>query len=274
MHSLSLTASPRNQAAFTLIELLVVIVIIVTLVAISFPVMANMRKKGQMVTEINAGRQSATAFVARAAEFDGELLQGFQFSASVTFPNGDSVGGPEAQRYPWRLAPYLQWNANGVFAINDLQKLVVGMDQQSSAYRYQVSLAPALGMNAYCVGGYETATGPLAKNDVSTRLVQLERPLVTFISARTKTSAGGMKSGDMPGSHFVRPPVFSGVKWKTGAYDDSKAGLDYGNVDFRYHGKAVATFTDGSSRLLDIEEARDMRLWARNADTATYSVKP
>jgi len=36
----------------------------------------------------------------------------------------------------------------------------------------------------------------------------------------------------------------------------------------------VTSFTDGSVRMMDIDELRDMRLWARNADSATYSVKP
>ncbi len=273
---MKMSDTPRRNAAFTLVELLVVISIIAILGAIAFPVVQSIRKKGAMVTETNAARQSVAAYLSRAAEYEGELLPAFQFSASVDFPNGDAVGGPEAQRYPWRLAPYLQWNANGVFMINDLRKTVAGLDPQSSQYRYMVSLAPALGMNAYCVGGYQTASGSLAKTDVATRLAQVERAssLLTFVSARTKTSGSGTKDGDLAGSFFVRPPVFSGVKWKAGAFDASKAGLDYGNVDFRYNGKAVAAFLDGSTRLLSIDELRDMRLWARNAESATYSVKP
>ena len=94
-------------------------------------------------------------------------------------------------------------------------------------------------------------------------------------SSRTKTSASsGPSTGDIAGSFFVRPPVFSSIKWKTGAYDAKKASLDYGNVDFRHGRKAVTAFLDGSVRLLGIEELRDMRLWSRNADSENYVLRP
>lgn len=271
------THAPRNRISrhgFTLIELLVVIGIIALLAGIALPVVNNVQRKTRATVETNSARQIVAGYLAYAADNDGELLPGYLAGASVEFPNGDVGAGPEAERYPWRLAPYLQWNAD-IYMINDLQKSVASMDLQSTEYRYMVSLAPALGLNTYCVGGYQTATSTMAKNDVATRLGSLERPVVAFVSARTKTSAtSGAQSGDVAGSFFVRPPIFGGARWKTGAFDEKKASLDYGNVDFRHSGKAVTSFTDGSVRMLTIDELRDMRLWARNADSANYSVKP
>ena len=148
------------------------------------------------------------------------------------------------------------------------------MDPHSTEYRYMVSLAPALGLNTYCVGGYQTATTTLAKSDVATRLGSIERPIVAFISSRTKTSGTSGAQSVLAGSFFVRPPIFGGTKWKAGAFDTRKASLDYGNVDFRHSDKAVTAFPDGAVRMMDIEELRDMRLWARNADSPSYSVKP
>ena len=270
------TISGRNSSSrsgFTLIELLVVIGIIALLAGITLPVMNSVQRKTRATVEANSARQIVAGYLAYAADNDGELLPGYLAGASVEFPNGDVGAGPEAERYPWRLAPYLQWNAD-LYMINDLQKAVAKMDRNSTEYRYMVSLAPALGLNTYCVGGYQTATTTMAKNDVALRLGSIDRPLVAFVSARTKTSAtSGAQSGDVAGSFFVRPPIF-GTKWKTGAFDEKKASLDYGNVDFRHGGKAVTAFTDGAVRMLDIDELRDMRLWARNADSATYSVKP
>ena len=271
----NLPSSPRH--GFTLTELLVVIVIIALLAGISFPVVSMTRKNTRMVTEISAARQSVAAYLAYAAENDGELMPGFLAGATVQFPNGDTGSGPEAERYPWRLAPYLRWGVDGTFILDVNRESVNGKAIDSSEYRYMVSLAPALGLNTYCVGGYQSATSMMAKNDVATRLGQIEKPssVVAFISARTKTSSSsGPQSGDIAGSFYVRPPGFSSLKWKTGAFDAKNASLDYGNVDFRHSRKAVVSFMDGSVQVLGIEDLRDMRLWARNADSASYSVKP
>lgn len=263
-----------SRGGFTLIELLVVAGIIALLAAIVMPVMGSVQRKARAVTEINAARQIVAAYLARAADHDGELMPGYLAGSSITFPNGDTGAGPEADRYPWRLAPYLQWNA-GIYMINDAKKAVEGKDPQSTEYRYLVSLAPALGLNTYCVGGYQAPTKLFAENDVATRLAHVERPLLAFLSARTQSSATkGAQSGGLAGSFFVRPPIFGGMKWKAGDFDAKKPSLDYGNVDFRHGGKAVAAFLDGAVRLMTVDELRDMRLWARNADSPSYSVKP
>ncbi len=262
-----------SSRGFTLIELLVVVSIIAVLAGIAMPVMASVRRKSRESVEINSARQIMTAYIARAADNDGELLLGYQAGASVSFPNGDTGSGPEAERYPWRLAPYLQWNSD-LYMINDLKTSVQGKDRSSSDYRYTVSLAPALGLNTYCVGGYQTASSLMAQSEVARTLAQIQRPLVTFISSRTKTAASGSQSADLAGSFYVRPPVFAGLKWTAGKYDSTRASLDYGNVDFRHNKRAVTAFTDGSVQLMTIDDLRDSRLWARNADSATYSVKP
>jgi len=151
-----------SRSGFTLIELLVVIGIIAVLAGIALPVMNNVQRKTRATVEANSARQIVAGYLAYAADNDGELLPGYLAGASVEFPNGDVGAGPEAERYPWRLAPYLQWNAD-IYMVNDLQKTVASMDRGSTEYRYMVSLAPALGLNTYCVGGYQTATSTMAK---------------------------------------------------------------------------------------------------------------
>jgi prepilin-type N-terminal cleavage/methylation domain-containing protein/prepilin-type processing-associated H-X9-DG protein len=265
----------QSREGFTLLELLVVIVIIAVLMGIALPVATSVRNKARMTAEINAGRQLTAGYLSYAAENDGELMPGYLAGASVAYPNGDIAGGPEAERYPWRLAPYVSWNEN-VFLVNDARKAVQGMDTKSSNYRYFVSLTPSLGLNTYCVGGYQSSTGLLSPNDVATKIGQVEKlsNLVAFVSSRTKTSAGAAQSGDIAGSFYVRPPIYGATKWRAGNFDAKRASLDFGNVDFRHGRKAVVTFLDGSVRLMSIGELRDMRLWARTADTQNYTVRP
>jgi hypothetical protein len=53
--------------------------------------------------------------------------------------------------------------------------------------------------------------------------------------------------------------------------------MDYGWVDFRYDGKAVAAFLDGTVRMCGPEELADMRLWthaAIDANDPNYELAP
>ncbi|MEM1158871.1 MAG: type II secretion system protein [Verrucomicrobiota bacterium] len=256
-----------RRQGFTLIELLVTVTIVLILLGLAVIGGQKALETAKRTTEVNAARQLTQAYLLTAEDNNGVLMPAHQFGAVVEFPDGGVAGGPEASRYPWRLAPYLNWDVEKTMMINDASKGLDGLEQGSTSYRYAVSLAPALGINAYCVGGYYSMTKLFSPNDVTTRLLQSSRDLVLFTSARTSSGAV-----DLSGSWFVRPPRMGPMAWKSGDYDPSVPSLQYGNVDFRYNGKAVVSMTDGSVRLMSIDELRNMKLWARNADTADYAI--
>lgn len=267
---------PSSSAVFgfSLIELLIAVAVISVLSGTVLSVVQGSSNQARAAREIAAAKQLTAGYLIYAAEHDGELLKGYEENSSVTFPNGDLSAGPDANRYPWRLAPSIDWNIDGVYLVNDAKKAVEPYDPNSFNYRYQVSLTPALGLNAYCVGGYQSGGNFFCGDDVTTRLMQVDRPgsLIAFVSARTKTATGAY-TGTFAGSHYVRPPNLGGVKWKIGAFNSNAPSADFGNVDFRNAGKATVSFLDGSIRALAPEELRDMRLWTRNADSASYALK-
>lgn len=264
--------SSSRPSGFTLVELLIVVSIIGVLSGTALAVMRGATSRARTLREVAAARQATAGYLLYAADHDGELLLGYQEAGSIAYPNGDQSSGPEANRYPWRLAPSINWNIDGVYLVNEAKRAVEQYAPNSFMYRYQVSLTPALGLNAYCVGGYQSAGGMFCANDVTTRLAQAERPgsLVAFASARTKTAAGP-HTGDFAGSHYVRPPCLGGLRWASGAFDPNQASSDFGNVDFRNAGQATVAFLDGSVRMMTPDQLRDMRLWARNADSASYA---
>ena len=137
-----------------------------------------------------------------------------------------------------------------------------------------MSLHPALGLNAYCVGGYDdgSASGTF-QSDIVTHLSQAVRPanLIVFASARMKQSA---TDEEIAGHFLVKPPRLWRTKW-TLAFHENKPSSSFGNVAPRWDGKAVCTFLDGSVRMLDATELQDMRHWSNTAadrDDADFAV--
>ena len=259
-----------SSAGFTLLELLVAVAVVGVLSGTLLTVLRGVSGRGRSIREVAAARQVTAGYLLYASDHNGELLPGYEEAGSVTYPNGDTSSGPEANRYPWRLAPSIDWNIDGVYLVNDAKRSVEQYTPNTFMYRYQVSLTPALGLNAYCVGGYQNGGTMFCANDVTTRLGQVERGLIAFVSARTKTSAGAY-TGDFAGCHYVRPPILGGVRWASGPFDATRPSSDFGNVDFRNAGQATVSFLDGSVRMMTPGQLRDMRLWARNADSADYA---
>src|SRR5690348_9429546 len=89
----------NNSAAFTLIELLVVIAIIAIIAAILFPVFAQAREKGRMVSCLSNERQLGMGILQYSSDYD-EML-----------PIGDSGDGIDpTPRHTWRalILPYVK----------------------------------------------------------------------------------------------------------------------------------------------------------------------
>jgi len=255
-----------------MVEILVAVAIVAVLAGLSVMGAQAFLERGKQVKEVSSAKQIVSAYLTAATERNGVLLEGYKPDAEVRFPNGNVKTGVAAARYPWRLAPYLDWEAEKIFMVNEAAELLENVSSDSSDYVYNISVAPALGINAYLVGGYYNGTQLFAPGDVHTRLGQAERArIVAFVSERSNEGQGDSQ-GELNGSWFVRPPRLGPFRWQEGEYDPEAASLNFGNVDFRYNKKAVCAFLDGSTRLMDLESLRDMRLWSAYADSPDYSV--
>jgi len=271
--------------AFTLIELLAVIsttgILAVLFVGVSQKAILSANK----AREVNAARQLVTAFHAYAQENDGVYLSGMDYRAGtantpVYNTDGKLVTGHGAHRYPYRLGPYLGGEFDGTIFVNrNKQEILESAGGSSVMYDYYVSTFPALGMNIYCVGGVVRADGSvLNSTDCITRAAGMRGSILAFAS-------GGSGSGKSrrQGFSYVSPPTRENespicLRWQDpDAWTKNKDPMNFGWVDFRYDGKAVAAFLDGSVRMCSVAELRDMRLWNHNAldqDNPDYEIVP
>jgi prepilin-type N-terminal cleavage/methylation domain-containing protein len=236
----------HDTRAFTLIELLVVVAIIAVIAAIALPVLSGTRKRALLAAEIAAAKSVTAGLQMYSAENNGAVLPGFYTppSGQVADKDGNTIGGQEAKRYPWRLAPYLGFDVKKAFLASG-QKI-----QNPGELNYMVSLVPSLGMNTQWVGGDDRKSthpfNPRAarrffENGGVTRMSQVLSPsrMIAFISATYNDSRMG---GRQPGYFSVEYPAV--------------------NVDFRHaKDKALVVFLDGHTELLGRDELQNDRLW-------------
>lgn len=257
------------RRGFTLIEMLVSVTIIAILAGLAGAGTSAAMAKARTVREMNAARNLITAYTS-ATTNGGDLLPCYdEKAAPQEMPDGSVLTGQPIERYPYRLAEYLNYEIEGTFLVNDNHEVVKGLAADSSTYHYNVSLSPALGMNGYGVGGYFKDNNPYAA-EMLIRAEQSDRSggLIVFASAR-----GRIGSKTVAGNFYVTPPNMQGKRWNGGKFDENADPSRWGNVDFRHNGRAICAFLDGSVRLLNEDELRDMRRWSKNAaaeDKANY----
>lgn len=257
----------KKAKGFTLVELLVVIAILGLLAGLATPVLGRARKAGEQAAETSAAKNLITAYVAAAQDQNGILLQGFDEDGEATHANGTSfgVGSSEATRWPWRLAPYLNYQMEGSVLVNERASAV---DPMNPGHSYLVSASPSLGMNSYFVGGHENgqpAYNYSTNGTCVTRMAQAEKPsmLIVFCSARGIDPSRGR---NVDGYYYVTAPN-SSPRWPS-SYNPNASARSFGQVRMAYGGKAVTAQLDGSVSLLSFEELRDMRRWANGAAAA------
>lgn len=275
-----------KRRAFTLMELLVALAIIAIISTLIFGAVGKTRRSGAMAREISAGRQMAAAYLAATGDRDGQFLVGYAANETATDDRGNTVGNPASGRYPWRLAPYLQYQLRGVMLVNE-QEAICNLKNHSD-YVYRASAYPSFGINATYVGGNERmglipspATLRYYGQFVATRLAQVSQPgrLILFASARYSGEAaeGEHPSGEaQPGFHLLTPPRTQKIEWK-GSFDEKRAAEKFGFLDLRHNRRAVCVMLGGNVELLDEKQLQDMRYWsaqAADADDPEYLVKP
>jgi len=289
-------AGSLHHKGFTLVEVLVVIAIVGVLISILLPALGKARLLGRQTRELATGQQLMLAFAVYADDSKGYILPGYPPRAMVNGPvsvvdhAGVRLFNEEAQRYPWRIAPYLSYDFRGMYENSKvLAELRSGESSYSGygvSYAYIVSLFPSLGMNTAFVGGsdrhqeFDQSFRRVFGRVYVERLDEPRRPsvLMAFVSARTEPQSAVPFLGRPEGFFRVEPPRFAasqGRQWES-SYDKVAAypGLNSGFVSLRYGGKAVATHLDGHAAMLGWDELGDMQRWADQADGADWAFQP
>lgn len=245
---LLLPASIRLHGGFTLIELLVVISIIAVLAGLGHAAFSSAVDKAKMAAEIAAAKTLSTAYQAYAADNGGKFLSAYDKNAKgVLGADGKPLKFMLAGHgYAFRLAPYFNYAIDDTLLVSgnkqQIQKL--GYSPGHSLFDYIVSRHPSLGINQEFVGGIAGENNP----ETIRTTAQAASSIIAFVSAGSDGEAGFM-----PGYAYVGAPS---------APDNFKL------VDARHSGKAVVAFLDGSTRLMTIDELKDMRLWSLRAAQA------
>jgi len=239
-----------SASAFTLVELLVCVAIIGLLVGLGNAGYQKAASASRQGVEISAARNLGLALQSYSQDNDGLILPGYldPRDARVAEARNDK-GQPispshAAQRYPWRLLPYMNYQVRGGIWVNKLASQI----PDSDPYRdYLVSLVPTLGMNSTYIGG--DARNIQAPGLCITRMSRVAQPskLIAFASGQYEDP----NYGKLEGYFEVLPP--------TGG-SSAKAGLSA-----RYGGKAVAVMLDGHAEALTWDQLKDMRRWCNEA---------
>lgn len=287
----------HRAVGFTLIELLVVIAIIALLMAIMLPALGKAKQMGRQAQELVSAQQVMLALTMYGNDYRDAVPPGYAPASWVNAPGGSMVvlddagnrlSGGEAQRFPWRIAPYLDNNLQALYQDRAfLGRLKERADYYSGlgiTHAYVVSLFPALGMNVVFVGGsdrhaqFGQAFQRLYGRVHVARLDEVHRPteLAAFVSARSSELAQLPGESKLEGFYRVEPPFFApheGRRWAlTYEQRPEDPGVNSGFVSLRHGGKAVAAFLDGHAGLASWEKLQDMRMWANGADRPDWTI--
>lgn len=236
----------KYARGFTLIELLTVISIIITLAVLSFIGYSKYIQSAERGKELHAARVLMAGFHAFAADNGGRIIKAMDNNPGKVLDNrGKPVMSHAAKRWPWRLAPYFDYNVDTLLVNNKK-----AAPENEPMYSYLVTVFTTLGMNGTFVGGkYGTGMSPdnprsKRGNFCVTTIAQPHKPsqLIVFASAK-------MDGAPNPGCFDVCAPGFGAT----------------GEVDYKYGDKAVVAYFDGHVELNDEEQLKDMRRWSNLA---------
>lgn len=282
-----------RRHAFTLVELLIVIGIIGLLISILLPALSAARKSAQH-TRLCAGlREVMLGYTQYHIDNKGSLLFGYTpptvngTAVTVDDPgSGLNFGMPVADRFPWRLAPWVGdiWGVMHIHAETPPRPQRGDNPPDAMMKAYTLSINPSFGINSVFVGGH---AGPLFQGfagpsgdrpntgkHVVFKASEVRRPseLIVFAECVARNAPFGDPN---TGLHFVMPPRANGQRWKVvnGEFVLTSSVIS-GIPKGRFGERAAVGFFDGHVQSMRPGELEDMRLWAARATRSDYDFVP
>ena len=280
-----------GRYGFTIVELLVTMAIIALLIGLLLPTLLAVRQSGKQTLEMSAARQLMVAYYNYANAHKGAVLPGYWPGGQAWDASGNPIDTVAASRYPWRLAPYLDYNFRSMYLNENLDLLERLENNDPVLYRRTASLFPSLGLNATWIGGNADQGGfPEDHEDYIldyfgrfyvTRMTEARRPesLMVFASARGTDPDPALGNvfdeGEVVEGYYQisSPSFFGGYLWSED-FDPSDPPADYGYLSPRYRGSVVAVFLDSHVSLLTKKQLQDMRYWANDATSQDWTLVP
>lgn len=286
-----LTARMDRRQGYTILELIVTVSVIALLLGLLLPALKSARRSSGGVRELAAARQLMMAYSNYAYGNGSRLMPGYYEKDDVPARNeaGEDLrdrplGEVTAARYPWRLAPYLGYDMDGLYLDENLRSaLAAGIGPVDE--EYLLSLYPSMGLNSFFVGGDSDHLAFREDNVRAygqfylTRVSSARHPtrLITFASARVsgETAEADLKTSTVEGHFRLEPPCFTETNWTSYKRDCQTDGCakEFGYVSLRHDRKAAIGFFDCHTGLLDEAQIRDMRFWADDADRSDWKLR-
>lgn len=278
-----------GRRAFTLVELLVVVGIVALLISLLLPVVSRSRAAARQLQSCSNLRQMMLGYAGYHHQNRGWLLFGYTPSTVSASPvtvydpvSKQTLGVPIADRYPWRLLPYVANLWPIIHGHDTTPPIPRAGDPDAWMKAYNLSLSPTYGINAVYVGGHKDFEGftgagnwPNVGKHVVFRASEVRRPSELIVFADCQAFNAPELAG--AGMHALTPPRARGLRWtvcdgkfQTPLPPPAVIGIPKG----WFMNQAVVGFFDGHVETLPPNRLTDMRLWSNYADRPDYDYKP
>ncbi len=281
-----------RAGGFTLIELLVVIGIISVLMSIMLPALGRARKMARRVSESSNLRQMLIAYTCYYTDNDGRVMYGYMPQSvngrgySIYDKNsGYNYGAPIVNRYPWRLAPYLEEHWDVLFSNSERTEIPSSGDSQDEAFdkAYALSIHPSFGLNSIYVGGHVSPfykgfvmDGATARPNYGEHVVfkaqEVRNASEQIVFAESRMCNYNANDDGRKGFFYATPPMANGRNWRSsdGGFELVQKSRVVGLPEGRYSNKTITGFFDGHVSMLSPEELDDMRKWSGKATASDW----